>query len=55
MNEWSFLFAYGGNQFLHVWVILRGNTKMTKSKITKFKMAAIIMLGENEWVGVRLN
>ena len=27
---------------------LRGNTKMAKSKITKFKMADIIMLGENE-------
>ena len=34
---------------------LRGNTKIAESKIDKFKMADIIMLGENEWVWVRLN
>ena len=52
MNDWSFLCANGGNQSWQVWVSLRGNTKMAESKMAKFKMAAIIMLSENEWVKV---
>ena len=40
-------------------VSLRGNAKMAESnmakfKMAEFKMAAIIKLGENEWVWVRL-
>ena len=60
-NEWvKFFCGNGGNQSWQVWVSLRGNTKMAESKIAKFKMAefkiaAIIKLGENEWVWVRLN
>ena len=60
-NEWvKYFCANGGNQSWQVWVSLRGNTTMAESKIAKFKMAefkmgAIIMLGENEWVWVRLN
>ena len=60
-NEWSFFFcANGGNQSWKVWVSLKENIKMAKSKPTKFKMAelkmpAIIKLSENEWVCVRLN
>ena len=43
-----------------LWVSLRGKTKMAESnmvefKLAEFKMAAIIKLGENEWVWVRLN
>ena len=30
-------------------------TKIAESKMAEFKMAAIIKLGENEWVWVRLN
>ena len=60
MNEWNFFCANGGNQSWQVLVSLKGNTKMAESNIPKFKMAefkipAIIMLGENEWVWVRLN
>ena len=52
--------ANGGIQSGQVWVSFRGNTKMAESKIdkfkmAKFKMAAIIKLGENKWVWVRLN
>ena len=60
-NEWvKFFYANGGNQSWQVWVSLRRNTMMAESKMTKFKMAefkmdAIIKLGENEWVWVRLN
>ena len=61
-NEWLkfFLCAYGGNKSWQVWVSLRGNTKMDESKMAKFlmaefKMDAIIKLGENELVWVRLN
>ena len=48
----------GGNQSWQVWV--RGNTMMAESKMAKFKMAefkmaAIMKLGENECVWVRLN
>ena len=60
MNEWSFLCANGGNQSWQVWVSLRVNTKIAESKmvefkLAEFKMAAIIKLGEKEWVWVRLN
>ena len=60
-NEWvKFFCSNGGNQSWQVWVTLRGNTNMAESNIAKFKMAefeihAIIKLGENEWVWVRLN
>ena len=60
-NEWvKFFTANSGNQSWQVGVSLRGNTMMAESKMAKFnmeefKMAAIIMLGENEWVWVRLN
>ena len=55
-NEWvKFFHANGGNQSWQVWVSLRGNTKMPKSKMAEFKMAVIIKLSENEWVWVRLN
>ena len=60
-EEWvKFFFGNGGNQSWQVWVSLRENTKMAESKMVKFKlaefkMAAIIKLGENEWVWVRLN
>ena len=60
-NEWvKFFCANGGNQSWQVWFNLRGNTKMAESNIAKFKMAkfkipAIIKLGENEWTWVRLN
>ena len=30
-------------------------SKMVEFKLAEFKMAAIIKLGENEWVWVRLN
>ena len=59
-NEWVKIFcANGGKQSWQVWVILRRQTKMAESKMAKFKMpelkmAAIIKLGENEWVWVRL-
>ena len=36
-----------------VWVIVL--CKMAESKMAEFKMAAIIKLGKNEWVWVRLN
>ena len=60
MNEWSFFGAKGGNQSWQVWVSLRGETKMAESKMVEFKLAefkmvAIIKLGENEWVLVKLN
>ena len=60
-NEWvKFYCANGGNQSWQVWVTLRGKTKMAESKMVEFKLAefkmvAIIKLGENEWVWVRLN
>ena len=59
-NEWVKLFcAKVGNQSWQGWVSLRGNTKMAESKMAKFKMAefkiaAIIKLGEIEWVWGRL-
>ena len=51
--EWMSL-----SQIELVWV--REKTKMAESnmmefKLAEFKMAAIIKLGENEWVWVRLN
>ena len=60
-NEWvKFFCANDGNQSWQVWVSLKGNTKIAESKMAKFKrvefkMAAIIKLGENEWVGGQLN
>ena len=45
----------GGNQSWQVWVSLSGNTMMAESKMAKFKMGAIMKLGENECVWVRLN
>ena len=56
-SEWmSEVFcANNGNQSWQVWVSLRGKTKMAESIMAEFKMAAIIKLGENEWVWVRLN
>ena len=53
-------FGNGGNQSWQVWMSLRGETKMAESKMVEFKLAefkmvAIIKLGENEWVWVRLN
>ena len=59
-NKWvSLLSANGGNQSWKVWVSLRINTKMVESKmvefkLAEFKMAAIIKLGEKEWVWDRL-
>ena len=50
-----FFCTNGENQSWQVWVCLRGKTKMAVSKMAKFKMAAIIMWIENEWVWVRLN
>ena len=67
-NEWvKFFVQMVGREvwvkfFLFKWwepilasVSLRGNTKMAESNMAQFKMAAIIKLGENEWVWVRLN
>ena len=60
-NEWvKFFCANGRNQCWQVWVSFREKTKMAESnkvefKLAEFKMAAIINLGENEWVWVRLN
>ena len=60
-NEWvKFICANGGNQSWQVWMSLRGKTKMAEFKMVEFKLAefkmvAIIKLGENEWVWVRLN
>ena len=48
MNEWSFFVQMVGTNFGNVLVSLRGNTKMDESKMTVFKMAAIINLSENE-------
>ena len=60
-NEWVKVFcANGGNQSWQVRVSLKEKTKMAEFKMAKlkmaeFKMAAIIKLGENEWVWGRLN
>ena len=54
-NEWVkfFFCANAVTQSVPVWVSLRGKTKMTESKLSKFKMvefkmAASIKLSENE-------
>ena len=47
-SEWMSL-----SQIELVWV--RVLCKMAESKMAEFKMVAIIKLGENEWVWVRLN
>ena len=47
-SEWMSL-----SQIELVWV--RVLCKMGESKMAEFRMAAIIKLGENEWVWVRLN
>ena len=57
MNEWSFFVQIVGRE---VWMSLRAKTKMAESKMVEikmaeFKMTAIIKLGENKWVWVRLN
>ena len=60
-NEWvKLICANDWKQIWQVWVSLRGNTKMAESKMAKFKMAesnmaelkmaAIIKLGQKEWV-----
>ena len=60
-NEWvKFFCANGGNHSWQVWVSLRGKinmaeSKMVEFKLAEFKMAAIIKLGEMEWVWVILN
>ena len=60
MNEWSFIFGNGGNE---CWAELNefqeseewAEDPNVEFKMAEFKMAAIIKLGENEWVWVRLN
>ena len=54
VNEWSVLCANGGNQSWQVWLSLRGKTKMAETKMVDCKMAAIMKLGDNKWVWVRL-
>ena len=60
MNEWRF-FVQMVETNLGKWEwVLKEKTKMAEFKMAKlkmaeFKMAAIIKLGENEWVWGRLN
>ena len=60
-NEWvKFFVQRVWTNLGQVWVSLKGNTeiaesKMARSKRVEFKMAAIMKLGENEWVGGQLN
>ena len=61
-DEWSFfLEMVGANLGKWVseendeWKTKMAESKMVEFKLAEFKMAAIIKLGENEWVWVRLN
>ena len=59
MNEWVFFVQMVESMLASVSEFQR-KTKMAESKkvefkLAEFKMAAIIKLGENEWVWVRLN